>query len=83
MILKDPVESMQTMESKFSMFTWVRFGFTLGLPWGHSDSTFGITLVTLGSLWGHYGITQGSLADDFGVTLGSLWGHIGVTLGPL
>ena len=38
-------------------------------------------VVTLGSLWDHFGVTLGSLWDHFGVTLGSLLDHFGVILG--
>ena len=52
--------------------------------------------VTLGQLWGHFGLTL-AFEGDFGgtlaslwaqflhmmVTLGSLWGHLGAILGPL
>ena len=41
------------------------------------EKSLGCFGVTLGSLWGHFGV----LWDHFGVTLGSLWDYVGVTLG--
>ena len=41
----------------------------------------------LGSFWGHFGVSLGSLWmpvwDHFGVVLASLWGRFGITLGTL
>ena len=39
--------------------------------------------ISLGSLWDDFRITLGSLWDDFSITLGSLWDHFGITLGLL
>ena len=60
-----------------------------GYPW--------LSMESLGSVWGHFGITLGLLWDQFGVTLeyfginlvslwchfGSLWGRPGVSFGSL
>ena len=62
------------------------FGLTLKLLWvydGHFGSPLGHfgTWVTLGPLWGHFGVALGSLWGHVGATLGSFWGHFGVGLG--
>ena len=41
------------------------------------------TMVPWYRLWGHFGITLGSIWVHFGITLRSLWGHLGNILGSL
>ena len=49
--------------------------FVIDNPW--------VSMVSLGSVRGHFGITLGLLWDQFGVTSGLLWRRFGVILGSL
>ena len=42
-----------------------------------------VTLESLFTLWGHFGVAVGSIWNHFGVTLKLLWGHFEFTLGLL
>ena len=59
---------------------WHRFDATLVSLWGHCESLWGHSGISVGSFWDNFGISFGSLCDQFGINSKSVWrqsGHPG------